>query len=322
MTQLRLLIQGFADSLQAVIWIFILFLFIVFFAGIFVTTVIGHNATDWLDCPDAAKSGLGWSPCEDESGNRLDDAPDCCEDYFKIRDCFGTLPQSMFTMFRFVTLDDWADVSMTVMDQMIWMGLFFVIYILITAFAVIALLTGVMAERVSCRSNENEKTEEKRSFKEWVETQKEHFLKSPLGPDGEPLGLTLDDLRNDSYFELDRILEKVQGDRSGISRDDVDDLFKALDLSGDGRVTWEEFKYGMKHIYGDASARDIAILRADVNKVLKKLEKWDGFDSGGMQVAPWEQKTESLEKRMERIERLLRELVAGIKGEPPSRKLH
>lgn len=302
MTQLRLLIQGFADSLQAVIWIFILFLFIVFFAGIFVTTVTGHNKHDW-DTPDAED----YDP----------------EDVETIDTCFGKLPRSMFTMFRFVTLDDWAAVTMVVMKKQWPMAFFFVIYILITAFAVIALLTGVMAERVSCRSKENEESAEKDTFKDWVLSQEQKFKAAGTTSDGET-GLTFEELWAHPEIDLKKIITKIQGDRSGNAnsdvsdelKEDVSDLFKALDLSGDGRVSWEEFKYGMKHVYGDASARDIAILRADVNRILAQVKKRDGKEYQG--VDPWEKKTDSLEQRMGRIEGLLRELVRGLTGQPPS----
>jgi len=292
MPQLRRLIEGFRYSLQAVGWILILFLFIIFFSGIFVTSLIGHQADLWKD---------------DE------------EDYQVIEDCFSTLGKSMFTMFRFVTLDDWAAVTMVVQKEMPYMSFFFTGYILITAFAVIALLTGVMADTVSRRSDDIDRKEEADTFQEWVNAKEKEFKKAEKTVDGEPLGLTLEELWSNDEFDLAKIVAKIQGERAGeVSFDDVEDLFKALDLSGDGRVTWEEFKYGMNHIHGDASARDIAILRADVNRILHRLEAKDGVDFRG--VDPWEKKTQSLEQRMARIEGLLRELVRGLQGEePPSR---
>jgi len=293
MPQLRRLIEGFRYSLQAVGWILVLFLFIIFFSGIFVTSLIGHQADLWNEEAD--------------------------EDREVIDDCFSTLPKSMFTMFRFVTLDDWAAVTMVVQKQMPYMALFFTGYILITAFAVIALLTGVMADTVSRRSDDIDRKEEADTFQEWVNDRERIFKKAEQTVDGEPLGLTLDELWNNDEFDLAKIVTKIQGERAGeVNFDDVEDLFKALDLSGDGRVIWEEFKYGMNHIHGDASARDIAILRADVNRILHRLEAKDGVDYRG--VDPWEKKTQSLEQRMARIEGLLRELVRGLQGEePPSR---
>jgi len=72
----------------------------------------------------------------------------------------------------------------------------------------------------------------------------------------------------------------------------------------------------MKHIYGNASARDIAILRADVNRVLHRLTEQDGVVHKG--VDPWERKANSMDQRMVRIEELLKELVRGLVGQPPS----
>lgn len=293
MPQLRRLIEGFRYSLQAVGWILILFLFIIFFSGIFVTSLIGHQSELWD------------GPTEEEQ-----------EDKDLIDECFSTLGKSMFTMFRFVTLDDWAAVTMVVQKQMPYMAIFFTFYILITAFAVIALLTGVMADTVSRRSDDIDKKEELDTFQEQVNAQEKNFRKAEKTAG---IGLTLEELWNNNEFDMEMIITKIQGERAGdVNFEDVEDLFKALDLSGDGRVTWEEFKYGMNHIHGDASARDIAILRADVNRILHRLEAKDGLDYRG--VDPWEKKTQSLEQRMARIEGLLRELVRGLQGEePPSR---
>jgi len=91
---------------------------VVFFVGLMLTIFIGNNADLW----------------EDEEDQRL------------IEEYFGTMSRTVFTMFRYVTLDDWSYISSLVMMHFPLMSLFFCAYEFFMAFTVLALLTGVIAE--------------------------------------------------------------------------------------------------------------------------------------------------------------------------------
>jgi voltage-gated sodium channel len=57
---------------------------------------------------------------------------------------FGSLGASLFTLFHVMTLEGWPDVARTVMAQLPWAWVFFLVYILISTFAVLNLFIAVI----------------------------------------------------------------------------------------------------------------------------------------------------------------------------------
>mmetsp|Transcript_48361 Transcript_48361/g.144400 ORF Transcript_48361/g.144400 Transcript_48361/m.144400 type:complete len:525 (+) Transcript_48361:85-1659(+) len=244
--QLHLLMNGFFNSMQAVTWIAVLFVAVVFVAGIICTTVIGQHAQDW---------GPPHGTVEEEKQIDL---------------MFGTLERSMITMFQMVTLDDWADICGLVGERRPSMIVFLIAYTLLTAFAMIALLTGVMTEHITSVSAEADRQEKERLFAEYVDTLEFGFRgRSSNGGDD---GLTVEE-----FSELLASPEVSEGIRLGpqdgaCSSEELTEIFRSLDVSGDGRVSWDEFKTGLKYVQGHATARQVSLLRADVRQMMNTLK--------------------------------------------------
>lgn len=59
---------------------------------------------------------------------------------------FGNLGTSTFSLFKVMTLEGWPDIADAVMEKHPWAWLFFVIYILVTAFAVLNLFIGIIVD--------------------------------------------------------------------------------------------------------------------------------------------------------------------------------
>lgn len=57
---------------------------------------------------------------------------------------FGSLGASLFTLFHVMTLEGWPDVARAVMAEVPWAWLFFLVYILISTFAVLNLFIAVI----------------------------------------------------------------------------------------------------------------------------------------------------------------------------------
>ena len=57
---------------------------------------------------------------------------------------FGTLGDTMLTLFQVMTLEDWAEIARPVMDALPYAWLFFITYIMISTFVVLNLFIGVM----------------------------------------------------------------------------------------------------------------------------------------------------------------------------------
>ena len=59
---------------------------------------------------------------------------------------FGTLGASAFSLFKVMTLEGWPDIADAVIENHPWAWAFFVIYILVTAFAVLNLFIGIIVD--------------------------------------------------------------------------------------------------------------------------------------------------------------------------------
>merc|ERR1719482_785574 len=82
----------------------------------------------------------------------------------------------MVTLFQFVTLDDWSRIARMVSGfdegednlpfKWKWWMLFFIIYVLITAFSILSLLTGVISEHMIALTRYTEKQAEEKEEEE------------------------------------------------------------------------------------------------------------------------------------------------------------
>jgi voltage-gated sodium channel len=73
---------------------------------------------------------------------------------------FGTLGRSLFSLFQVMTVEGWPDIARQVMAQRPWAWLFFVIYLLVSTFAVlnlfIAVVVNAMQEQVAADLRQEE----------------------------------------------------------------------------------------------------------------------------------------------------------------------
>mmetsp|Transcript_83282 Transcript_83282/g.258582 ORF Transcript_83282/g.258582 Transcript_83282/m.258582 type:complete len:319 (-) Transcript_83282:86-1042(-) len=301
--QLHLLVQGFLTSMQAVFWIAVLFISVVFVAGIICTTIVGQRSQDW-------------GPPEGTQ-----------EDADQIDLMFGTLLRSMITMFQMVTLDNWADICGLVGKRSYAMNLFFIAYTLMTAFAMIALLTGVITENVNSVSSAGQKEDEDKRFSDFVDTLQYAFHITDSDEDG---GLSIEEFTNlVAMPEVEHGILHRPGQASW-SADDIVDFFKSLDASGDGKVTWSEFRSGLKRVQGPAAARQVALLRADVHQLVLTLKAGEpsAKDGGAGSLSGGEPKAASgtdriatAEARLQALERQVAEATqAALRSSPVMRR--
>jgi voltage-gated sodium channel len=64
-------------------------------------------------------------------------------------DYFGTLFLSLFTLFQFVTLDNWGSVSREVMDIYPWAGAIFLSFLMLSSFILYSLVVAVVCDAVA-----------------------------------------------------------------------------------------------------------------------------------------------------------------------------
>jgi len=59
---------------------------------------------------------------------------------------FGSLNQSMYTLFQIMTLEGWSDIARAMMDKFSYAWLFFVMFILITTFTMLNLFVAIIVD--------------------------------------------------------------------------------------------------------------------------------------------------------------------------------
>ncbi len=85
---------------------------------------------------------------------------------------FGTIPESLYTLFQIMTLESWSmGIVRPVMEVHPWSWLFFMPFILCTAFTVLNLFIGIM---VSAMQEEHEHTADE--DRKAIQTETEHIL--------------------------------------------------------------------------------------------------------------------------------------------------
>merc|ERR1712012_586217 len=105
------------------------------------------------------------------------------------------------------------------------MTVFFIAYILTTAFAMIALLTGVITEHVTSVSQESAKADDEERFNNYVSTLEYVFTKGDKDLDG---GLTFAELSD--LLQQPEVASKIKISQANINEDDLADIFRSLDL--------------------------------------------------------------------------------------------
>jgi len=247
--QLHMLVRGMFKSFEAVFWILVLGFLIILLFAVSVTTIVGIHSNLWSVANCGAKCGP--------------------EDQERIQELFGNLTASMWTMFQFVTLDDWAEIIHLVAKRLWVMRFFFLAYTLIASFALISLLTGVMAEHIMSESQETAKANGDEDIKQYIDMLQTCFMAKQRASADLGEGLSLDQL---TVLLSDKKVSKYLK-RLGLSntfrREDAEDAFQAMDLDGNGVLSWDEFNKGLKSISGPATAREVALVRADVQRMLR-----------------------------------------------------
>lgn len=256
------------DSLSSVGWIFLFFCVLVFVYAIFVTVVVKDNMAEVFG--DDSEAVEKW---------------------------FGTIYNSMIMLCVYLTMDDWSESARIVSAQYPMMVLVWISYIVLGAFMILSLLTGLMADKMAAARAEMEEEENNGDVEE-LDAQLKKFHSHFRG----------DQVDCNKFCRIVAEPEMAQVlDRCGI-RVMTDAgrhwLFRSIDRDGDGTLTWSEFHEALKDIgnHRDKSAalRELLWMEGKVTRLDKRLEDEHRREGAGVHQDPadvWERELDDVHAR-------------------------
>lgn len=229
--KLRLLVRGLLEAMEISFWLFVTCLFCIFISAIVCTTILGHETA-------ASEESL--------------------EDFLMY---FGTVGRSMFTLFQFITMDDWAAVSdLVVREGYPVMRLFFLIFVFFGGFVMMSALTGVMADHMNDARRREAKEDRRRKIHD-----REHAIRVVQDVD-----INSDDTLDPEEFEQLLSHRAIKKDLSvaGIvlRPQEAREMFEWFDVNGDGLIDSEELYQGLKHMFEGITGLQMHKLKVAIEK--------------------------------------------------------
>lgn len=131
--ELWLIVNGFLEALRTLIWVLLLMGIILYVGGIVMVHVVGRAC-------DTVYVGF----------------PDC-------QSMFGSLGQSMFTLFQVITLESWSQaIARPIITTQPALIVFFVPFLFITTFGLLNVIVGVIVENTLEAAKQNSGLQERR----------------------------------------------------------------------------------------------------------------------------------------------------------------
>jgi len=265
---LRRLMTALISSVSSVGWIAVFFFVLVFVYSIFATVVV--------------KPGL-----QETFGENSED----------VQKWFGTIYNSMVTLWIYLTMDDWSESARTINDQYPFMVFVWISYIVLGAFMILSLLTGLMADKMAAARAEMEEEANDENVEE-LDAQLEKFHMRFKG----------DQVDCEGFCEMIAEPEMAQVlDRCGVKVTSDDGrrwLFRSIDRNGDGTLTWSEFYEALKDIgnHRDKSAalRELLWMEGKVMRLDKRLENEHRREGAAVHHDPahlWERQLDDVHAR-------------------------
>lgn len=222
------LIAGLLNSMFSVFWVMVLLCTIMLVFAIFATSIFGQKADQYLDDSEA------------------------------IEEHWGSVWRSFQTLFSFLTLDDWSNMTREAawpregMPLTLTMSLVSISaligYTLLTAFVILSLLTGTMVEEVENIRTEHEE-DETEDLCDALRGKTDKLFDFFMLFSHYNAEMKMQVLSSENLKQLlsDRIcqeeLKAVDIDRTRFTMQEMHDAMK-LNVNSHGAITWNDFKQG------------------------------------------------------------------------------
>lgn len=246
--EMWLLVRGLADSMNTLLWSLVLVLFVLYVFGIFALEFIGR-----------AKLDDGQSAWWDITNS----------DDVAIAKLLSSLPQTMFTLVQFMTLDSWTSIARPIEEKYPGSIYFFLFFVMIATFVLLNLVTAVIVNNaLDISKKDEEQTARLKELENLQELKDLSDLFQFLDVDGSG---SVSMMEFSLAFENPAIKNKLQ--ILEIEPPELEDLFKLLDdEDGEGELDLAEFALGMCKIKGEAKSKDMLEALRKVDRMELKVD--------------------------------------------------
>lgn len=293
-SQLTNIVAGLVDALGTVFWIATLMLMFMLIFAITLTDVAGNQAKE----------------AQSEEDLFFEYKDDIIENW-------GSVGRSMISWFQILTFDDWVALAEPVYNEIPVLWFLFFIYIFIMGMAMISLLTGVVAERMSevstaTKASLNVKDDEElRDFldKEMqtveasVRKKKATDASTPVGEQG----MSMDEFQ--IFMEQPEVKEKLKDLGTMLEDHEVGDFFECVDRDGSGEVSHDELKAGILRLRGEMRPTDLLRIRYAAQRIARRLQGGDGEASTSRKVEEINVDLHDCETKLDKMQKSLEDFV-------------
>jgi Ca2+-binding EF-hand superfamily protein len=188
---------------------------------------------------------------------------------------FGTFTRSLQTMIEML-LGNWYTITRVLTENVSeWYMIFGITHQLVLGFAVIEVITGVFLHQTFTVANMDDSimmNEMKHAMKEQTKKITRFFEAADTDGSG-----SLDEEEFNEVIAKDSVKDWLNA--MGLPVHTFPNAFAMFDPHGDGEITAEKMCAGASRMKGQATAFEVAIIRATVEDILRHLEK---LNSGGL----------------------------------------
>jgi len=184
---------------------------------------------------------------------------------------FQSVSNSIFTLFRVVTLDDWTGLIGPLTVGHAWLRVFFVLFIAFASWTLISVLTGIASdEMIAATSNrrEEQRLEQERRQKAFIEFLRKSFNDADADGSG-----TLDKDEFEDLMKAPSMQQAMSDFGLEMTIDELSRAWALLDVDGHGELTIDDFVDGLSVLHETLSVKHIISIDYSVKRTWVRLEK-------------------------------------------------
>jgi len=236
--------QGVLEALQGMFWVLVFVVMTLYSMAILCTRMIGH-------------------------GDILSEEMLLAPEVQQIQSMFLSVPDSMFTLFG--TISSWSLLKFVPLfeESPIFKPIFVLFYVY-SAWALLAVMTGVVSENMMAIREQMVKEDEQRE--EMRKTMITNMLLEVFREADADLSGTVSRLEFEAMLRSPSITSKITKN-THLKVQDLQDLFDWLDHDGGGTITIDEFMAGFKWVNEPLRAKSLVKLQERLLSDLYTLEK-------------------------------------------------